>query len=100
MKYNIIISGRVYSMLGSHVRFLARVSPNAAKRLKTKAMKAVRSLETNPERCPFLEAEYIPEGKYRKLLVEKRYLVLYQIRGNTVYVDYIVDCRQDYQWLL
>jgi hypothetical protein len=30
----------------------------------------------------------------------KRYLLIYQIKGDTVYVDYVVDCRQDYGWLL
>ncbi len=30
------------------------------------------------------------------MFVEKRYLVLYQIKDQTVYVEYIVDCRQDY----
>jgi len=33
-------------------------------------------------------------------LVGKRYLILYQIKGQMVYVDYIVDCRQDYEWLI
>jgi hypothetical protein len=42
----------------------------------------------------------LPEHKYRKLLFEKRYLLIYQIKGNTVYVDAMVDCRQDYGWLL
>ncbi|MCG2788520.1 MAG: type II toxin-antitoxin system RelE/ParE family toxin, partial [Actinomycetia bacterium] len=36
----------------------------------------------------------------RKMLICKRYLLIYQIKGNIVYVDYIVDCRQDYEWLL
>lgn len=27
------------------------------------------------------------------------YLVLYQIRDDTVYIDYILDCRKDYNWL-
>jgi hypothetical protein len=53
-----------------------------------------------PERCPFLDEDFVPRGKYHKIFVEKRYLILYQIKDRTVYVDYIVDCRQDYCWLL
>ena len=53
-----------------------------------------------PERCSWLIADYIPPNKYRKILFEKRYLLLFQIIDNTVYVDYVVDCRQDYGWLL
>jgi hypothetical protein len=41
----------------------------------------------------------LPANKYRKLLVDKRYLLIYQIKDGTVYIDYILDCRQDYGWL-
>ena len=27
-------------------------------------------------------------------------IVKYQIQDNNVYVDWILDCRQDYPWLL
>ena len=39
-------------------------------------------------------------NKYHKMFVEKWYLILYQIKDQIVYVDYIVDCRQDYRWLV
>jgi len=87
-------------MLGNHVRFLARVNFDAAKTLKKRAIENIRSLEKMPERFPFFEAEYIPSNKYRKLFVENWFVVLYQVKGDTVYIDYIVDCRQDYKWLL
>ena len=53
-----------------------------------------------PQRFPFFEALYIPPNKYHKLYVENWYLILYQIRDDTVYVDYILDCRKEYSWLL
>ncbi len=34
------------------------------------------------------------------MYIEKRYLALYQIIEDTVYVEYIFDCRQDYDWLI
>ena len=34
------------------------------------------------------------------MFVAKWYLVLYQIQDDTVYVDYILDCRKDYSWLI
>ena len=42
----------------------------------------------------------LPRNKYRKYVVSKKYVVLYQIKDKTVYVDYIIDTRQDYTWLL
>lgn len=63
-------------------------------------MDAIRSLSTMPERFSFLNAEFIPLNKYHKMFVEKWYLILYQIKDQKVYVDYIIDCRQDYGWLV
>ena len=37
---------------------------------------------------------------YRFILFEKRYMLIFQIVDHTVYADYVVDCRQDYGWLL
>jgi len=100
MKYKVIISQRAKEMLGVHVRFLAQVNKAAASKLKKRLVDEIRSLENMPQRYPFFNEEYIPPNKYHKLYVENWYLVLYQIKDDTVYVDWIVDCRQDYQWLL
>ena len=93
-RYTVIVSKRATQMLVSHAAFLAQVSPDAAERL------AASSLDQMPFRCPWLTAEYLPANKYRYLIFEKRYLMIYQVRDNTVYVDYVVDCRRDYGWLL
>lgn len=99
-KYNVIISERTTQMLISHSRFLAQVSENAAIKLIDEFQEKVNSLETMPDRNPLLEDTFISERKYRKLVMKKRYLLIYQVKEDTVYVDYIVDCRQDYGWLL
>ena len=100
MKYQIIISERAKEMLGMHIRFLSQVNIAAASKLKTRLVEEIRSLQTMPQRYPFFSENYIPANKYHKLYVENWYLVLYQIKDDTVYVDWILDCRQDYQWLL
>ena len=98
-KYKVTVSEKFRQLLGAHVRFLAEKSPEAATEMKKRILEAVRSLDRMPARFPFLSAEYITPNKYRKMLVKKRYLVLYQIKENTVRVDYIVDCREDYSWI-
>ena len=100
IQYKVIVSDRARQMLVGHVRFLAQKSPAAARKAKNDLMNAIQSLSTMPERFPFFSAEFIPLNKYHKMLVEKYYLVLYQIKDQTVFVDYIVDCRQDYRWLV
>ena len=100
MQYQVIISDRAKEMLGLHLRFLAKGNRPASKKLKDRFMEELRSLREMPQRYPFFHEDSIPANKYHKLYVENWYLVLYQIQDDKVYVDWIVDCRQDYQWLL
>ena len=53
-----------------------------------------------PQRFPFFDEMYITPNKYHKMFVEKWYLILYQIQDDTVYVEYILDCRREYGWLV
>ena len=99
-QYKIIVSNRAKEEMGNHIAFLANASKNAAKKLKEELIKSIRSLATMPARYGFINDEYITPNKYHKMLVSSRYLLIYQIKDDTVYVEFIVDCRQDYQWLL
>ncbi len=99
-KYKVIVSDRAKTMLGIHIRFMAQVSKEAAAAKKKEIMSALRSLSQMPQRFPFFEEMYITPNKYHKMFIEKWYLVLYQIQDDIVYVDYILDCRKDYSWLI
>ncbi len=99
-KYKVIVSDRAKRMLGAHIRFMAQVNKDAASTKKKEIITAIRSLNHMPQRFPFFEEAYIPQNKYHKMFIEKWYLVLYQIQDDTVYVEYIVDCRKDYNWLI
>lgn len=99
-KYKVIVSDRAKRMLGTHIRFMAQVNKEAAAAKKKEIMSAMRSLTQMPQRFPFFEELYITPNKYHKMFIEKWYLVLYQIQDDIVYVDYILDCRKDYGWLV
>jgi len=99
-KCRVIVSDEATQMLISHARFLAQVSETAAQHLITEFEKKAKSKEDFPERNPWLSDPLVPSGKYRKLLMAKRYLLIYQIKDGTVYVEAVVDSRQDYSWLL
>lgn len=99
-EYDIIISDAALAMLDSHMDFLARVSASAATGLMNEILDDIASLSENPERFPAYDNQFIPDNRYRRMLSAKRYLVLYEIDGATVFIDYIVDCRQDYEWLI
>ena len=98
-KYKIIVSDRAKRMLGIHIRFMSQINKEAAVAKKREIMTSIRSLCQMPQRFPFFEELYIPPNKYHKMFIEKWYLVLYQIQDDTVYIDYILDCRKDYSWL-
>ena len=99
-KYKVIVSDRAKQMLGIHIRFMAQVNKDAAIAKKKELMAAMRSLDHMLQRFTFFEEPYISSNKYHKMFVEKWYLVLYQVKDDTVYVEYILDCRKDYSWLI
>ena len=99
-RYRVIVSERATQMLVSNAAFLAQVSPEEAERLTAEFEKTANSLETMPQRCPWLIGEYIPRNAYRFILFEKRYMIIFQIVDDIVYADYVVDCSQDYSWLI
>jgi plasmid stabilization system protein ParE len=100
MKYKVIVSEKVMDMLKEHILFFANVNKSSAHKTKKQLIDSYKSLENMPQRNPFFNSPYIPSNKYHKMFVDNWYLVLYQLKDDTVYIDYIVDCRQDYQWLL
>lgn len=98
-RYRVVISREAKKMLKDHIYFLARVNVEAAKEFRNQIMAEIRSLEKMPERFPYLDEEN-RRSCYRKVVVPNWYLVIYLVIDDTVYVEYILDGRQDYSWLL
>lgn len=98
--FEVIVSAEARQQLIHCVQFIAKDNMEAAQRLRERIINSIRTLEQMPARYPFFNEPYIPANKYHKMFVENWYLILYQIKDDTVYVDYVLDCRQDYQWLL
>ena len=98
--FKVIVSDRAKSMLAGHIHFLAKVDKKAAGETKNRIIESIRTLAEMPERFPFFNEPYIPPNKYHKMFIPKWYLVLYQIQDDTVYVDYTLDCRKEYHWLI
>ncbi|GHV83021.1 plasmid stabilization protein [Spirochaetia bacterium] len=93
--WKVIIAPEANDRMYDHFEFLARVSGTAAIRLLETLTEDIKSLETMPFVSPFFDRSYLPKGKYRYKLSYQRYRIVYQIEGDTVYVDDIQDCRQD-----
>ncbi len=98
--YKVVVADKAKEALGEIIAYIAADSLQNAQSVKTEIIKALNSLAVLPERFPFLEGEFIPYNKYRKMVVLKRFLVIYQLKAETVYVDFVLDCKQDYGWLI
>ena len=99
-EYKIVVSKRAAQMLVSHVAFVARLDEGLAHKLVRDFREAADSLSKMPYRAPILHSDIFSNQKHRKLIFDKRYLMLYQIKEDTVYIEYVIDGRQDYEWLL
>ena len=99
-QYNVIVSERAADMLIRQIRFLAQVSPASAHKPRLEIINASKSLQSFPERHLEFSDPLLSAIKYRKMIINRRYLLVYQVKNETVHIDYILDCRQDYQWLL
>ena len=95
-KYQIILARRVDGMLLRHVSFLARVSVPAAKKFRAEFAHLLERLEQNPMQFPVEEDLNLPSGQYRSALFAKRYKAVFMVEGSTVYLDAVLDCRQDH----
>ena len=100
MKYRITVSEKANALIKRHIAFIANVSKSAARKQLKEFETSLKKLEDQPERYPFFEAPYIPADKYHKLIIDSRYLFLYIIKDNEVSIEYVLDCRQDYSWLI
>ena len=98
--FDVKITDAAWEQMIGHARFLADVSVDAAKRLVDDFVEKVGTLAEMPERCPWLVHETIPFQKYRKIFIGKYHMALFEIHDSVVYVSAVVDCRQDYEWLL
>ena len=94
-KYNVIVAERADKMLIRHARFLAKASKPAALRLADEFEAVLRELEENPYQFPMETDGNLPKGLYRKALFCKWYKAVFVVESQNVYLDAVLDCRQD-----
>lgn len=94
-KYTVVVSSRADQMLVEHAKFLAQVSPPAARRMLAEFSEVLDTLESTPLLYPVEEDYNLPRGAYRKASFSKRYKALFTIKDDTVFLDAVLDVRQD-----
>lgn len=96
MAYTLVIARRVDEMLLHHIAFLSRVSLPAAKKFRNDYAAILRRLAESPFQFPVETDLNLPEGAYRKALFAKRYKAIFLVEKKTVYLDAVIDCRQEF----
>lgn len=99
-QYKVEISEKAKRGLAKIVTYNAIENIGYARKLKQEIIASIKTLEQIPERCPFFEGEFIPYNKYHKLIISRHFIALYILQDEIVRIEYIIDCRQDYQWLI
>ena len=94
-KYEVIVSRCADEMLIRHASFLARVSVPAAEKMVSEFELILDSLEENPYQHPVDNDCNLPKGVYRKALFCKWYKALFIVNDSKVFLDAVIDCRQD-----
>jgi plasmid stabilization system protein ParE len=92
MKYKLIIQPSALADLEEAYRWIAERSPACAAGWYNRFIKALNSLESNPERCETAQESKFVGVKIRQLLYGRRggvYRALYTIRGREVHILHI-----------
>ena len=98
--YSIVWTSRSVSELVVSVEFIANVSLEAAQKLRDDLYNSISSLSTLPERNQVFD---MPKGfskTIRKLVVNKRYIVLYAIEDSSIVIYSFQDTRRKFTRLI
>ena len=92
-RYAVLVHDRAAQMLYAHIRFVANVSVDAARKLRGTLYHAIASLENMPLRCPAYRTQHTSDS-YHQLIVG-RYKIIFAIdeRDSIVHIRYILDSR-------
>ena len=93
-KFRVIVSKHVANYLLSYVEFISLVSIEAARQFIAEYEKVLVRLEENPLQFQLDTSFDNPDG-YRRAVFAKWYKCLFLIEGQVVYLDSVVDCRQN-----
>jgi hypothetical protein len=98
MKYQVFFTDVAFAEAVQHVEFLMRVSAEAAKQLSMDFSHLESTLCENPFLWPVVP--FPGKREYRSLVLQERYLVIFIIDNDIVYVETIIDARSQFSWLL
>lgn len=88
----ILISKNAKTDLYLHHFYKQKYSALAAEKFFKDFNSAINSLSL----FPYMYPKISDNNSYRKVLFNKRYLMIYLIENDIVYIDSIINCKQNY----
>lgn len=98
-EYKIEISSKAQEDILACVGFVKNVSLEAAKELFESIYSFIESLRTYPECNPLFEMPQGTNREIRKGIVNKRYIVIYEINEQIV-IHRVIDCRKGFEQII
>ena len=98
-KFEIEISPAAHEDIINCVGFLKNVSLDAAKQFYEDIYAYIESLETFPERNALFEMPNGTNKEIRKGIINKRYIVIYEIEKHII-IHRVIDARKGFEQLL
>ena len=78
--------------------YLLVVGPESARNITDKIFNSFARIQEFPLSCPHVQDEYLRNGDYRMLICDK-YVCIYRLLGDTVYVYHIAPSATAYSML-
>ncbi len=95
MKYNIYLTNNANNMIKRHILFLSKVSVKTSIKLKQTFKEYIIILKHYPKLGKKLNFKREKPPSIRKMVIDKRYILIYFIINNNIYIDTILDSRQN-----
>lgn len=92
--YKIVISNLTHKTLKQNINFLKNFSISYALSIESCIRKSILKLKLFPNINPIYKKTNL--CVYRKLIVKKRYNIIYTVIKDTIYVFYIYDGKQSH----
>ena len=98
--YSITWTSQGLGDLMSCVEFVMQVSYKAAIELREEIDSSVSGLSTFPERNPVFKMPKSFPYVLRKMIVKKRYIVLYSVENDEIVIYRVLDARKKFSYII
>jgi plasmid stabilization system protein ParE len=95
--YDVKINPEAVSDIDEIIENLTNYSAKAALDLHDLIYEMIDGLCEMPKRYPMIRDSFLRSLELRTMFVKKRYVVIYEVKGNKVFVNRVLSAKQEYE---